>query len=291
MNHRLLHDFRVWGFDARAWRPSTRRAYTLRVEAADRWLREHADTTVVRATTKPVFAWMSTLGTSARNRNHARKALNAFYTFLIWRGSRANNPCDEIPVLREPKLVPKALPPEDVQAVVEEARDRDPMYTAAVSLLLFNAMRISEVADLEWARIDRHTITFEGKGGQERLLALAPQAREALDAWRPHCDHARWVFPSPRGFDQPVHTQTIRRHVKDIGEAAGVPEVRPHRLRHSTATQLLRQGVPVSVVQDVLGHASLSTTQMYLRVWRPEVSEALEQLSFDGHDDAGTAAA
>lgn len=280
MDHRLLHDFRVWGFDRRGWRPSTRRAYTLRVEAADRWLREHEDTTVVRATEKPLGAWMSTLSPHPRTRNHARKALHGFYAFLIWRGSRANNPCDEIPVLKEPRLVPKALPPDDVQAVVDEARTRGPLEDAAVCLLLYNALRVSEVAELEWPLIDHGTVTFEAKGGQQRRLPLAPEAARALRAWRPHCDHARWVFPSPRGFDQPISAQTIRRYVKDIGEAVGVEDVRPHRLRHSTATRMLQQGVPVSVVQQLLGHESLATTQVYLTVWDDQLSGALEDLSF-----------
>lgn len=109
-------------------------------------------------------------------------------------------------------------------------------------------------------------------------------------AWREECPDPRWVFPSPYGKvkSKPLSSTWVRNVIRRVGEDAGIPELHPHLLRHTAATRLLNQGVDIRTLQELLGHASLQTTQIYLRVRPVNLRGALEGLEYrDEHAGGG----
>lgn len=262
--------FDRWGYDQRGWRPRTRYLYTTHGRRAGRWLGEHRDVTLTDAATLDLAAYHGQLPANVRTRNNTRQALCAVYAWMVDTGQRPDNPASGLPTMRQPRSVPKALRWEEASAVMNAARAQGPMWVAYVSLLLYGGLRRSEAQLLEWASVEGDQwLRFEAKGGHERLQSLHPVAADALAVWRPQAESPRWVFPSPGGPDRAVSESTIRRRVMSIGETAGLEGLHPHVLRHTFATGLLETGADIRTVQEAMGHASLSSTQVYLRA-RPE---------------------
>lgn len=275
----LIREFRTWGFDRRGWADTTRHAYGRRVRYADHWLRNHRDTTAMRATENDLRAWLSSLSTNARTRNHSRCALKAWYDFLIDRGSRANNPCGDIASLRVRRLLPKAHTHEEARLLWKTAAQDEPIWEAAIALMLFNALRRSEVLAMQWPDMQGDGwVRFTAKGGQERALPLHPQAQLSLENWRGNCPSPTWVFPG-RDPSEAMSGAWLYKNVVRIGEEAGM-ETWPHRLRHTAATELLGLGADLRQVQEVLGHASVETTQIYTQVRPDGLGEMLGRLDF-----------
>ncbi|WP_214105974.1 tyrosine recombinase XerC [Acrocarpospora catenulata] len=174
----------------------------------------------------------------------------------------------ELPVVLDQEEARAVLdggpPPEDVRGL----RDR-----AVVELLYATGIRVSELCGLDVDDVDRerHTIRVLGKGRKERTVPFGLPALRALDAW---CIRGRplWIregtgpalFLGVRGgrLDQ----GTVRRVVHTLLGAAGVTDLSPHGLRHTAATHLLEGGADLRAVQEILGHASLATTQLYTHI-------------------------
>lgn len=280
MQQLQLVQFRAWGFDAQGWRESTRNAYAKRIAAGDRWLHSHRGVCIVGATRDDLRAWLAQMPTNPRTRNHSRNALVGFYAFLVDTHVRLDDPTAGIASLPEPASVPKALAHTVAGEVLDAAAGFGPMWDAMVALLLFAGLRASEVRMLEWNQVQGDWLMIVGKGGKQRMLPTHPDAAVRLEAWRDECTDARWVFPSPRIPDQALSDGWLRRKVREIGDAAGIAGLHPHALRHTAATELLESGADVRTVQDFLGHASLQTTQIYIKVRPERLAEAVGRLGF-----------
>ena len=151
-------------------------------------------------------------------------------------------------------------------------------------------MRVSELVSLPRSALrgDRMILTVKGKGGRERILPLNQKARDILDKWleatQPPAGSAapepKWLFPS-WGEEGHLTRQKFARDLKALGARIGIDEERlsPHVLRHAFATHLLDRGVDLRVLQTLLGHSDISTTQIYTHV----MEERLRQTVFDFH--------
>lgn len=215
----------------------------------------------------------------------ARKvaAVRAFYRFLKRRGMIER---DSGTLLRAPK-VPRPLPTflgvDDAASVVTEPSEG--AATAALALrdralleLLYGAgARVAEVASLSLERLDleQHTVRVHGKGNKERVLPLGGPAADALQHYltvRPELRSKRTGKQDPRAlflgrYGTKLGVRQIRALVKRYGmRALGHADVHPHALRHSCATHLLDAGADLRGIQELLGHASISTTQRYTHV-------------------------
>ncbi len=199
-------------------------------------------------------------------------AIRAFLTFIGGEGA-------VIPSLNGPRVkkgVPRPVSPDDVIALGEDVAEnaREPWIAArdwAVLLLLYGAgMRISEALSLTGADIPaQETIRITGKRGKTRIVPLLPQVREALSAYAESCPYgiARDgpLFRGVRGglLDPAI----IRKAVREARRRLMLPErTSPHALRHSFATHLLGRGADLRSLQELLGHASLSSTQIYTQI-------------------------
>ncbi|HEX5454556.1 MAG TPA: tyrosine recombinase XerC [Stellaceae bacterium] len=202
--------------------------------------------------------------------------VRGFLRFLERRGLAA---CPAIAVLRAPKAprgVPKPLSVEDAAEIIEapdafvasgwQAR-RD---VAVLTLLYGSGLRISEALGLTRAAAPLgEQITITGKGNKQRLLPILPAVRDAVAAYLAACPHPLAakgpLFVGARGG--PLHPRLVQRRMAEMRAALGLPETAtPHALRHSFATHLLAGGGDLRAIQELLGHASLSTTQRYTAI-------------------------
>lgn len=275
----VVSDFMLWGFDRRGWSTRTRQQYGGYVRRADAWLRRERGTSLTRASDADVAAWLRTLKASKPTRNAARKALVAYAAYCADTGRRRHHPGRDVPRLSEPRGVPKALDVVSGQRVMAAALDAGPRDAVMVALMLFGALRCTEARTLRWDDVAPSWLRIAGKGGVVRAVPLQPLAAELLTGWREQCPSPSWVLPSPVR-DAPLSDSVLRKRLRAIGAAAGVPGLHPHLLRHTAATRAVELGADLRTVQEWLGHASLATTQVYTRVRSDLVAQAVGRLDF-----------
>lgn len=208
----------------------------------------------------------------------ARKvsALRQFYGFLVDEGLREDDPSPALPRPTTRRPLPRVLDHGEVEALFrraeEEASGDEPLAVrqlALLELLYGSGLRASELVSLPLAAVPRDApfLTVSGKGGQARMVPVGGRARQALSRWlalRPA--GGRYLFPSRGG----AHLTRVRlfQILKALAARAGLaPEkVSPHVLRHAFATHLLEGGADLRVLQSLLGHADIATTQIYTHV-------------------------
>lgn len=207
----------------------------------------------------------------------ARKvsALRQFFGFCIDEGLREDDPSTVLPRPQARRPLPKILSHDEVEAFFRRAEmEAESKRLAAVrtlallELLYGSGLRATELVALPVAAVPRDApfLTITGKGGQQRMVPVSGRAQQAISRWielRP--DDSRYLFPS-RGS----HLSRIRLYqlVKELAARADIDptKVSPHVLRHAFATHLLEGGADLRVLQKLLGHADIATTQIYTHV-------------------------
>lgn len=222
-------------------------------------------------------------GLTARSIAHRLSAWRAFYRWLAERVELAANPVATVRAPKQPKRLPKALSVDDTTALMEAPvagnteglRDR-----AMLELFYSSGLRLSELVGLDvafaegdgyrsagWLDLDAFEVTVLGKGKRTRTVPVGRKAVEALLAWLAVRSEfvkldAHPLFLSVRGAR--LSPNVVRERVKRAALVAGIPaNVHPHVLRHSFATHLLQSSGDLRAVQELLGHASVSATQIY----------------------------
>ena len=233
-------------------------------------------------------------GLERRSQARALSALRSLLRFACREGTLAANPAAGIPTPKLPKTLPRHLRPGEVEALLEApaatAADRDEGRAAELALrdraifeLLYAAgLRVAELVGLDWGALDlsARVLRVVGKGGKERMVPFGRPAAAALRAWLEVWETVRgegggggggWkaepepVFLNHRGgrlSDRSVR-RILDRWIEHTALARGV---HPHTLRHTFATHLLENGADLRTIQELLGHASLATTQKYTHV-------------------------
>lgn len=210
-------------------------------------------------------------------------AIRTLHRYLVTEGDRPDDPTADLEGVRVPSGIPKPLSEDDVKALLDAVVGNDPVALrdrALLELLYATGARISEACALSMGDIDfdARLVRLLGKGSKERIVPFGRAAGEALDEWfsprgRVLMAPAQWrrrddaeaVFLNRRGGR--LTRQAAWAIVRRYGERAGIrAELSPHVLRHSCATHLLDHGADLRVVQEMLGHASISTTQVYTKV-------------------------
>lgn len=209
----------------------------------------------------------------------ARKCstLRQFYGFLIDEGLRSDDPSPALPKPRTRRPLPRLLDHGQVDALFVRAEDEaaaeqpDALRMLVLLELLYGSgLRASELVSLPLAAVPRDApfLTVTGKGGQQRMVPVSNRARQALSRWlavRP--EGSKQLFPS-RGAQGHLTRVRLFQLLRDLAARAGIdPEkVSPHVLRHAFATHLLEGGADLRVLQTLLGHADIATTQIYTHV-------------------------
>lgn len=262
----------------------TVRAYLADVGELLAFLREHeaADPTLKSLLALEITefrAWLSHLAAndvSARSRARKLSSVKAFYRFLDRSGLGRNAAIAELRAPKFNRAPPRPVPSEAAQRIIASSEEdaAEPWVAArdlAIFCLLYGAgLRISEALGLPASVADgRETLEITGKGGKTRRVPLLRPIREALQA-------VRASTPFDLDTDEPLFRgikggalspRVIQRRMAHMRGALGLPEnATPHALRHAFATDLLRSGADLRSIQELLGHASLSTTQNYTEV-------------------------
>jgi integrase/recombinase XerD len=223
----------------------------------------------------------------------ALSCVRSFHRFLLREGESTSDPTDGVVRPRLPRSLPRPLPVDDVLRLLAAPRPTDPkgLRDRAVLETMYAAgLRVSELVGLDVDDVDVEdgSVRVLGKGGKERDVPLGRYAREAIATYltraRPALATARTrsaLFLNQRGgrLSRQACWNAIREHA---GTAGIDKRVTPHTLRHSFATHLLDGGADVRVVQELLGHASVATTQVYTLVTR----EHLREVYFTAHPRA-----
>jgi len=268
----LVRAFTSWGLHERGWELTTRQTYARRVLVADAWLRAHGGRGIRWADEGDLRAYLFTFDT-ARNRNNVRQALVAFGVFCAFTGRRAHNPAVGLPRLREPELLPRALDHEQAHVLWTNTQGD---ARAMVGLMLYAGLRKTEARTLTWDQLHSDHLRVLGKRRKERAVPLHPHLRHALGG----LEHdARHLFPSPRLPDHPLSDTAWRDRIHATRAHAGV-FFRCHDLRHTFATSLLEAGADLRQIQELMGHADLSTTSIYLRVRPARLARSVLALDF-----------
>ncbi|MGX7952282.1 tyrosine recombinase [Tsuneonella sp. HG249] len=207
----------------------------------------------------------------------ARKssALRQFYGFLFDEGLRDDDPSGALPQPAARRPLPKILSHEEIRALFSQAEDETASnrpesvrMLALIEMLYGSGLRATELVSLPRSAVPRDAplVTVMGKGGQARMVPISGRARTALSRWLAARPDGRYLFPSRGG----AHITRVRlfQLIKGLAARAGIaPErVSPHVLRHAFATHLLEGGADLRVLQTLLGHADIATTQIYTHV-------------------------
>jgi len=218
--------------------------------------------------------------------------LHGFYKYQIRHGRRDDDPMARIQRPSKGRPLPKTLSESDVSKLLE-APDTETLIglrdRTMLEVLYASGLRVSELCGLERSNIslEQGVVRVLGKGSKERLVPLGDAARDWLQRY---FLEARSEFPDPRGpavfpgrSGSPMTRQTFWHRLRYIAQVAGITtELSPHTLRHAFATHLVNHGADLRVVQLLLGHEDLSTTQIYTHVAR----ERLKQLHNAHHPRA-----
>jgi len=193
--------------------------------------------------------------------------ISSFFGFLQDMGYAQANPARRLPLPRVSEYVPVYLSEETAQQLIAAADT--PWTKAAVVLLLSTGIRRSEAVTitLDDLNLEERQLLIRGKGDKERVVPLTDQVVEAIHAYLPHRTktQSRHLFVSAwKGH--PIHGRCINRMLKIVVGKAGLAGqgITPHKLRHTFATHLIRNGVDIRTVQELMGHSELETTAKYL---------------------------
>jgi integrase/recombinase XerD len=292
----------------RGARANTLSAYRHDLDGLDTYL-STAGGSLLKATTADLRGYIQSLaGTGFKASSVARRlsAIRQFYRFLYSENLRRDDPAAVLEGPKRQRTLPKVLSIREVDKLLDHAhtkasQDDDPpaqrLRAARLYCLLeivyATGLRVSELVALpaSAARRDQRMLVVKGKGGKERMVPLNDAARSAMADYLARRDDAgrgidtKWLFPS-FGDHGHLTRQHFARDLKAIAGGCGIAEDRisPHVLRHAFASHLLHNGADLRVVQTLLGHADISTTQIYTHV----LEERLKSLVRDLHPLAET---
>ncbi|GAA3876231.1 site-specific tyrosine recombinase XerD [Celeribacter arenosi] len=239
-------------------------------------------------------------GLASSTRARRLSSIKQLYRFAFEEGWRKDNPALQIKGPGRAKSLPKTLSEDEVSRLLEAARSTGRTHadrirnTALMELLYATGMRVSELVGLPVAAVrgDPRMVLVRGKGGKERMVPLSQPARDSTTQWltlrdeneaeakRKGAKASPFLFPS-RGKDGHFTRVSFHNLTKEIAIQAGISpaKVTPHVLRHAFATHLLANGADLRAIQTLLGHADLSTTEIYTHV----LEERLKDLVLTHH--------
>ena len=273
LTHKILSDYNYYLRIERAMSPNTVSGYTSDVES----FFAKVGVEPANVTTQDVLDYLASVDKlSKRSQSRLLSALRSFFDWLVLEGDRKDNPCDAVDSPKLGRYLPEVLSVEEVSSIMESVdlsswngvRDR-----AILEVLYGCGLRVSEATGLLISHVylDEGFVRVVGKGDKERIV---PMGEMAVDAIRKYLE-VRPVPESPKygdimflnRFGKPISRVALFNMVKRQAMLAGVAkEISPHTFRHSFATHLIENGADLRVVQEMLGHESILTTEIYTHI-------------------------
>ena len=270
---------------------NTREAYSRDVQGLNAWLLAQSRGDALTASESDVQAYLGarlSRGSSHRSISRLLSSLRSFYQYLVREGDLSSDPTQHLDRPKPSRPLPKSLSESEVDqllhapdtSVVVEHRD-----LAMLEVLYASGLRVSELVGLTLPQLslNQGVVRVFGKGGKERLVPLGEAAIETVTDYLGSTRQALLrdrqsdaLFPSNRG--KVMTRQTFWYRIKIYAKRAGIdPNLSPHTLRHAFATHLINHGADLRVVQMLLGHSDLTTTQIYTHVARSRMQALHEK--------------
>ncbi len=266
--------------------PNTLAAYRADLTALERWLEER-ENSLMAAQRGDLLAFMaSRVQAGARPRSTARQlsSFRRFYRYLVRDGQLREDPTAQIAMPKVGRSLPRSLTEEEVEALLAAPAVSDPLGhrdRTMLEVLYATGLRVSELVNLKLGQVNLNqgVLRIVGKGDRERLIPLGEEAVQWIQQFLqgPRVEillerQTDYLFPTRRG--DRMTRQAFWHIIKRYARKAGVSkDLSPHTLRHAFATHLLNHGADLRVVQMLLGHSDLSTTQIYTHVARARLKD------------------
>jgi integrase/recombinase XerD len=220
---------------------------------------------------------ISSLGIHPRSQARILSSIKSFYHFLIYRNILDNDPTE---LLESPKIglrLPEVLSLkeiDDIVAAIDLSKPEGQRNKTIIEVLYGSGLRVSELLGLQLSKLysDEGYLLVEGKGSKQRLVPMSPQALKQIALWKIDRNELNikkgnedWVFLNRRGTK--LTRDMIFKIIKELATLAGIHKnVSPHTFRHSFATHLLENGANLRAIQQLLGHESITTTELYTHI-------------------------
>jgi integrase/recombinase XerD len=279
----LRAEFARWMLDDRGLAAETRRGYREKTDQAERYMLATFGRRLIRCQEDHIRAYLGTFSWS-KTRNCHRSVLKAYFRFALERSYRKTNPMANIIRLPEPKYLPRPIPVKDVKRLRAASATLSLRHRLVVDLGLFAGLRRTEIARLRWTDVDlgKKRLRVFGKGRKEGMVPLHDELVAEFSLWGLTTPSEEWVFPAV-DRRRPLSGHTIAMLFRQVCERAGIRPV-PHAMRHSFATELLDKGADIRHVQELLRHASISSTAVYTKVSIGRLEEDVARLDFGSGD-------
>lgn len=281
MNDRLINDFKNYLELERNYSNNTSLSYVKDVTLFSDFIKKD----LLLVDKKDIEKYIRSLNKSSKTISHVISSLKSFYNYYMRMGNIKSNPTDEIDRPKIEKKIPEFLTLEEVSSLLnfEVNNEFEARNKAILELLYSSGLRISELTSLELSNIDLDEclVRVMGKGSKERIVPLGDYAIDALKEYiyfyRPifNKNNSSYVFLNNRGGV--LSRQFIFKVIKEECIKKGIRKnVSPHTLRHTFATHLLKNGADLRIIQELLGHENLSTTQIYTHLTNDKLKHDYE---------------
>jgi integrase/recombinase XerD len=226
------------------------------------------------------------VGLAPSSIRRALVAIRGFYAHLVETGDRSSDPAVNLLPPKQWRHLPQVLSENQVEALLAGPDVSNPLGLrdrAMVELLYASGLRVSELVGLQLSqlRLDVGFVLVFGKGSRERMVPVGESAEEWVGRYlgevRPTLAQGRHEAVFVNRFGRPLSRQGFWKILKRYGAALGIPDLSPHTLRHSFATHLLEHGADLRSVQAMLGHADISTTQIYTHIHEQRLKELYDR--------------
>ena len=286
----LLKEYHTWLRLERGYSPNTVEGYEMDLERLRAYCKEHElDFAKIEFDALQDFLFATFKDTrSEATQARILAGIHSWFRFLLYKDYIDQDPSELLESPRKSKHLPTVLSLEEVNRMMEAidlSSNEGHRNRAMMEMLYGSGLRVSELVNLPLSRIylNEHYMLIEGKGSKQRLVPLSPVAEEWFGYWMQ--ERATWpVKPEARDFafvnryGRPLTRMMVFTIVRRLCEAAGITKtVSPHTLRHSFATHLLQNGADLRVIQQLLGHEDLATTEIYTHVDVQDLRKAILQ--------------
>ncbi len=270
----------------RGWSPKTTASYRTDLLHAEQFFTS-IHTSLIKSSQSDILQYLVSLrrqGMKESTISRRRSALSTWFNHLQDEGLRDDHPARQLPKVQKSRPLPKLMSEADVEALLAAPdtttltgiRDR-----CMLEILYATGLRVSELVSLRMAEIDRAAgvVRVIGKGDKERLVPFGEAASEWIETWlqmRPRKPASPFLFAGRNG--RAMTRQNFWLRIKQYATVAGIrPAPSPHTLRHAFATHLLNHGADLRVVQMLLGHANITTTEIYTHVTRARLHDLVNR--------------
>ena len=254
---------------------------TLEAYSSDLHAAQNTIGDLLGATNQDIQKYLSNLKDKPSSIARKASALRTFYKFLMLEKIIKTNPTSDLELPKRSRPLPKYLSPDEIELLISSAGDikTSVRLRCMIELLYASGLRVSELCSLPLTANLGDKLLIHGKGAKERLVPMHHDAQDALNKWLEYRDetNSKYIFPSKSNTGH-ITRDGFFKILKKCAVLAGVePErVSPHVLRHSFASHLLAGGANLRIIQTMLGHEDISTTQIYTHVLPERLRDTVE---------------